>query len=104
MNMIDGQDPFFPYPYIRFPDPEDMDGSKVADERYHVFVNGDYVGDKLSIVQGDGGWQAVEDYLKSRDFSGYRVTKDGDHIYVDVQDEEEAEEIRNHLRVYTEIR
>ena len=46
----------------------------------------------------------MEDYLKSRDFSGYRVTKDGDHIYVDVQDEEEAEEIRNHLRVYTEIR
>lgn len=103
MNMIDGRGPFFPYPFNLYPDEGDQDGGKVADERYHVYVNGDYVGDRLSIAQGDGGWQAVEGYLKGRDFSGYRVTKDGDQVYVDVQNEEEAEDIRSHLSIYTRI-
>lgn len=103
MNMINGGSPFFLYPFNLNPDP-DGDGNKIANDRYHVYVNGDYVGDKLSLSQGDEGWKSVEGYLKGRDFSGCRVTNDGDQIYVDVQDEELAEDIRNHLRVYTQIR
>ncbi|NLI59941.1 MAG: hypothetical protein GX375_00735 [Clostridiales bacterium] len=102
MNMFGGSNNSFMYPFI--PIRDDYDQSKVADDRYHVFVNGDYVGDKLSIAQGDGGWKSIEDYLKGREFTDYRVTKDGDHIYVDVQDEGNAEQIRNHLSVYTQIR
>ncbi len=102
MNMINGGSHFFLYPFNLNPD--DDNDSKIGNDRYHVYVNGDYVGDKLSIAQGDGGWQSIESYLKGRNFNGCRVTKDGDHIYVDVQDEEIAEDIRNHLSIYTQIR
>ncbi|MFY9177460.1 MAG: hypothetical protein WBI74_10750 [Caldicoprobacterales bacterium] len=97
-----GNKSFFVYPFLS--NLQDDDGNKMAHDSYQVYVNGDYVGDKLSITQGDGGWKAIESYLKGRNFDGYRVTRDGNRIYVDVQDEEEAEAIRNHLTVYTQIR
>lgn len=97
-----GSNGFFMYPFL--PNQNNDNGGKIAHDIYQVYVNGDYVGDKLSITQGDGGWRAIEDYLQSRDFRGFQLTRDGNRIYVDVQDEEEAKAIRNHLAVYTQIR
>lgn len=104
MNMMNNgnNNGFFMYPFHL--DQNDDDGNKMANEEYQVYVNGDYVGQKLSITQGDGGWESIDGYLKGRNFEGYRVTRDGDHIYVDVQDEGTAKDIRNHLSVYTQIR
>lgn len=102
MNMMNNGNGFFMYPFHL--DQDNEDGDKMASDQYHVYVNGDYVGEKLSITQGDGGWKSIEGYLEGHDFEDYRVTRDGDHIYVDVQDEEIAEDIRNHLSVYTQIR
>lgn len=101
-HFFGGGNSFFTYPFL--PNQQDNDENKMAHESYQVYVNGDYVGDKLSIAQGDGGWRAIESYLQSRDFRGYQLTRDGNRIYVDVQNEEEAEAIRNHLAVYTQIR
>lgn len=102
MNMMNGGNGLFMYPFHHNLDNDD--DVKIASDRYHVYVNGDYIGDKLSIAQGDGEWKSIEGYLKGRNFEGYRVTRDGDHIYVDVRDEDQAEAIRNHLEVYTQIR
>ena len=104
MNMLGGSNGgFFLFPFLP-PNQNDDDDNKMAHDSYHVYVNGGYVGDKLSITQGDGGWESIENYLEGREFSEYRITRDGDRIYVDVQDEEEAEAIRNHLTVYNQMR
>lgn len=101
-NINGGGNGFFPWFFDRTEN--NNQSAKISHDVYHVYVNGDYVGDKISLTQGDGGWQAIDDYLKSRDFENYEVIQDGDRIYVEVRDETQIDNIRNHLKVYTEIR
>ncbi|HZJ82201.1 MAG TPA: hypothetical protein VFD57_00180 [Clostridia bacterium] len=103
MNIINGGNGPFVFPTLVNQD-NDVDGGKMPHDSYSVYVNGDYVGDKLSVAQGDGGWKAIENYLKGRDFKGYEVSLEGNQIYVKVEDEEEMGAIRNHLKVYTQLR
>jgi len=101
-NINGGGIVFFPWFFDRNED-KNQNG-KLSHDVYHVYVNGDYVGDRLSLAQGDGGWQAIDDYLKSRGFDNYELIRDGNRIYVEVEDEAQIDSIRNHLKVYTEIR
>ncbi len=101
-NINGGGNIFFPWFFggVR----EDERSAKIFHDIYHVYVNGDYVGDRISLAQGDGGWQAIDDYLKSRGFQNYEIMREGNRVYVEVLDEAQIDSIRNHLRVYTEIR
>lgn len=72
---------------------------------YPVYVNGDFVGYRESVAVGDrGGWHAVDDYLKSRNFVEYTITSDGFDVYIDANDTGIAEGIKNNLEVYLNIR
>ncbi len=102
--MMNNGNGFFFLPLAMIADFDREEGRKIAHDRQNVYVNGDYVGDKISLTQNDGGVKAIEDYLESRDFQGYKVTQEGDRIYIDVEDEIERENIKNHLEVYTQIR
>lgn len=83
--------------------PDDMNNVKEESDSYHVYVNGDYVGDKLSVTQGDGGPNSVQNYLKSRGFENFEVNFDGDSINIHSTGEE-AVNIKKHLSVYLSIR
>lgn len=76
---------------------------KEGNEYYHVYVNGDYVGDKEIVSQGDGP-SSVEHYLESRGFSGLDIQIDGDSIRIETDQREQAEDIKKHLSVYLSIR
>lgn len=104
MNMMNSGNGFFFLPLAMLRNLEGEEGGKIGHDRENVYVNGDYVGDRISLNQNDDGLKAIEDYLKSRNFQGYRVTQEGDRIYIDVEDEKEGEAIKNHLGIYTKIR
>ena len=95
---------FFFLPLAMIADFDRGESGKMAHDRQNVYVNGDYVGDKISLTQNDDGLKAIEDYLASRNFQGYKVSQEGDRIYIDVEDETERDNIKNHLEVYTQIR
>ncbi|HZK33751.1 MAG TPA: hypothetical protein VFD33_00385 [Bacillota bacterium] len=78
--------------------------SELVDERYHVYVNDSYVGDKISLAQGDGGPYAVGDYLKSRGFNGLDIVNEEETITISTQDNDEAADLKRHLSVYLNIR
>lgn len=103
-NVGGGGNGFFPWFFGRDEENDNQESEKISHDVYHVYVNGDYVGDRISLAQGDGGWQAIDDYLKGKNFEGYRVTREGDRVYVEVKDENQKESIREHLKVYTELR
>lgn len=73
-------------------------------KRYHVYVNNTYVGDKLSIAQGDGDAYAVDDFLKSRGFNDLDIDHDDETITIKTQDVDLATQLRRHLSVYLSIR
>src|SRR5699024_1910647 len=105
MNMMNDSDgtgdgtgfPFWPLG-INI-DNDNSDGGKIPHDGYNVYVNREYVGDQISLTQADEDWRAIQDYLKSREFEGFKVRQKGNQIYVDVEDDEEVEDIKNHLGV-----
>ena len=80
------------------------DDGREANDFYRVFVNGEYIGDKLSVAQGDGGSHAVQDYLESRGFSGYDFKTEDRDVHIHAEDRRQLEDIKRHLSVYLSIR
>ena len=101
-NFFPG-DGFFFLPLAMFADFDRNEGNKLAHDRENVYVDGDYVGDRISLTQNDNGRKAIEDYLQSRNFTQFNVSQEGDRIDIQVQDDREREDIKNHLKVYTQI-
>lgn len=93
-------------PYIPFVGDwgEGSEDHKPLSERYHVYVNGDYVGDKECAAQGDGGYHGITDYLKTRGFTGLSLDADGDRVRIHTEDTLQADEIKKHLGIYLHIR
>lgn len=102
--MMNNGNGFFFLPLAMITDFDAQEGGKMAHDRQNVYVNGDYIGDKISLTQNDGGVKAIVDYLESRNFQGYKVSQEGDRIYIDVEDDRERDAIKNHLEVYTQMR
>ena len=72
---------------------------KLNEDRYEVFVDGHYIGDKVLYTQHEDE-STVADFLKNQGFSDVRVEKDGDHIIVHSHNREEAMEMNRALEVY----
>ncbi|MDI3508005.1 MAG: hypothetical protein PWP48_1577 [Clostridiales bacterium] len=82
-------------------DSEAMD-TRLTGERYRIYINTDYVGDKMGLNAGEG--EAVEDFLKSLGFSGYTMEYDNKNIRIKTDDKDLAEKLRNHLQEYLDLR
>lgn len=104
MNMMNGGNGPFMFPFFTNQNDDDVNGGKVPHDSYRVYVNGDYIGNKISVSQGDGDWKAIGDYLEGRNFKDYEVSSEGNEVYVEVENKEEMMAIRNHLEVYTQLR
>ncbi|SNX52709.1 hypothetical protein [Thermoanaerobacterium sp. RBIITD] len=76
---------------------------KVPQDALNVYVNGDIIGDKVLVTQGDDGLNAVKTYLESNGFSNFEYKIDGNSIYINVNDDI-SQDIKNHLRVYLNVR
>ena len=65
---MNNTDFYLPFPFII----NKVDNAKEGSDSYHVYVNGDYVGDKTAIIQGEEGSKAIKDYLQSRGFNNLK--------------------------------
>lgn len=74
-------------------------GSKLNQDRYEVFVDGEYVGDKVLYAQNEDE-SSVADFLEKQGYDQVKVEKDGDHIIVHSHDHDEAAKMRHALEVY----
>ncbi len=81
---------------------------KLSHDRYEVYVNGDFVGHKVLLTQSES-IDDVAKYLKNNGYQGFSTNLDGDHYYIDVDGRgdngaNEADQIKNQLGVYLDIR
>lgn len=76
--------------------------TKMAHDCYEVYVNGDYVGRKALIVQGENA-KDVEGYLKEQGFHNFNAKIQTDNIIIN-SSADEAADIKRNLSVYLNIR
>ncbi|MDD2502975.1 MAG: hypothetical protein PHP79_01005 [Clostridia bacterium] len=96
-----GSSSFLPFGLIP---PNGDDNLKNSIDSYRVYVNGDYVGNKELLTQGEEGSSAVHDYLQSRGFNDFGVRTDGGRIDVKSDEPQQTDDIKRHLAVYLSIR
>ncbi|GFR35365.1 hypothetical protein [Thermobrachium celere] len=76
---------------------------KQEHDSYRVFVNGDYVGDKVLISEAEDV-KDVERFLHDRGFTNISSQIEGNMYNIIVTDEEAAEEIKRNVDVYLKNR
>lgn len=77
----------------------EQDTAKLSEDRYEVFVEEDYIGDKSMYAQNED-FHAICDFLEKQGFSNVEVELDGDHIVVHTDSHSQANEMRKALEVY----
>ncbi|WP_456271027.1 hypothetical protein [Bacillus sp. AK031] len=70
---------------------------KLNHDRYEVYVNDDFLGNKTLLNQGDK-LSDVDDFLKSNGYSTFSSLLEGDHYYI--KPYEQQSEITKALEVY----
>jgi hypothetical protein len=76
---------------------------KVAQDRYEVYVNGDYVGRKTLLAQNDD-ISDVDDFLHQEGFTEFSSELTGDHYNINANDNANREQIKDYLNLYLKIR
>lgn len=71
---------------------------------YAVYVNDDYVGDKVILTQGEDGRHAVQSFLESREFHDFHISRTGNQVSVKTGNSENAQKMKQNLHVYLQIR
>lgn len=85
----------------RVPDVDDQN-VKIAQDRYEVYVNGEFVGKKVLLTQTDD-IQDLESFLHNKGFANFTAAVDGDHFTISVPDDS-AHPIKETLQVYLDTR
>lgn len=78
---------------------DDDKAQKLNEDRYEVFVDGHYIGDKVLYTQYEDE-STIADFLETQGFADIRVEKDGDHIIVRSHNKEEAMKMTRAIEVY----
>ncbi|KAA5807206.1 hypothetical protein [Thermoanaerobacterium thermosaccharolyticum] len=103
MINLNGQNTIAPGIISAFATYEGDTALKKSQDTMNVYVNGDFIGDKVLIAQGDGGLNAVKNYLLNKGFSDFKYKVDGNNIIINAGDDI-CDEIKDHLKVYLNIR
>lgn len=75
--------------------------SKISHDRYDVYVNQDYIGQKY-LLTAQESVQDIDDFLKNEGYGNFQSYLDGDHYYIRAIDHEH--EVANVLKVYLQNR
>jgi hypothetical protein len=76
---------------------------KLNHDRYDVYVNGEYVGNKVLLTQSEDITD-VNDFLKTQGFKHFEGRLDGDHYDLHVEDEQNLNEMKEALQIYLQMR
>ena len=72
-------------------------------DSYEVYVNGDYVGNKSLITQGEE-ISDIDKHLQLQGFKNFDEEVMGNHVDINTEDLVEAKRIKQNLNVYLTIR
>lgn len=72
-------------------------------ESYRVFVNGDYIGDKVLLGQNEEV-KELDEYLKNNNFTNYSTLVDGNRYLIKEEDRGQAHKMKDNLQIYLNIR
>ncbi|HHW30270.1 MAG TPA: hypothetical protein GXX20_01130 [Clostridiaceae bacterium] len=75
-----------------------FDGSKISHDSYKVYVNNDYVGDKILFGQNEK-IEDLEKYLKNQGFENFSTELIGNQYFIKPA-EDEYYDMKNTLNVY----
>ncbi|MCH1626162.1 hypothetical protein [Fredinandcohnia quinoae] len=81
---------------------EDNTDMKLNEDRYEVFVNGDFAGQKTLRNQSDSVTD-VDDFLRKEGLTSFTTNLDGDHYQIEAENDEGAK-IKAALEVYFQNR
>ncbi|MEO2076265.1 MAG: hypothetical protein ABGX20_12920 [Bacillus sp. (in: firmicutes)] len=84
------------FPIIN-PDFSSEVNSKLNEDRYEVFVNNHFVGQKALKSQGEN-LSDIDEFLRNQGYSSFSSSINGDHYIISVN--EDISEIENALSVY----
>jgi hypothetical protein len=76
--------------------------TKIAHDRYDVYVNGDFVGHKTLLTQSEDITD-VNDFLLAQGYHHFQYTLDGDHFEIKAEDST-AREMIEALQIYLQTR
>ncbi|WP_461205126.1 hypothetical protein [Clostridium sp. DL1XJH146] len=82
---------------------EKEEPTKEIHDSYRVFVNGDYIGDKVLLGQNEEVSE-LNDYLKNNSFTNYSTLVDGNRYFIKEKDREQAHKMKDNLQTYLSIR
>lgn len=81
---------------------EILESSKIAHDSYRVFVNNDYVGNKILLAQNEK-IEDLEKYLKNNGFKNFSTKLIGNQYIIDSA-EDESYDMKNTLNIYLQTR
>ncbi|WP_226669136.1 hypothetical protein [Metabacillus litoralis] len=79
----------------------DASGSKIAQDRYDVYVNEDFIGQKF-LLTAQESVQDIDDFLKNEGINQFESFVDGDHYYIKAG--ENKHKVEDVLKVYLQNR
>ena len=82
---------------------EDKNESIINHDSYEAYVNGDYVGNKSLIAQGEE-ISDIDKHLQLDGFKSFDEEVMGNHVDIKTNDLEQARRIKQNLNVYLRIR
>jgi len=78
-------------------------GQKLYHDRYHVYVNDEFVGDKVLLTENNR-ISDLEGYLRDAGFKDFKATLEGGHYLISSENRLDSVEMKNHLASYLRIR
>lgn len=76
---------------------------KLQHDSYEVYVNGDFVGRKILISQGEK-ISDIDKHLQVAELNNFKDEILGNHVNIKTNDLEEADKIKQNLKVYLNAR
>lgn len=76
---------------------------KNKQDRYDIYVNKDYVGQKMMFAQNEEIYD-VEDFLKEQGVNDFQTELDGDHFHFQTDNDAESQAMKEVLGVYLQSR
>lgn len=100
MFTDDADSKFYGFPFLtnNLLDREQNNGTKIGHDSYRVYVNKDYVGDKVLVAQNEK-IDDVEKYLKNIGFTNFSTKLDGNSYMINSEGSETGDMIST-LNVY----
>lgn len=90
------------YPPIAF-HINDKNNSKIQHDSYEVYVDGEYIGEKILFAQNEKP-EDIPAYLTKEGYKDFQFQIEGSKIFINTINRKISEEMRNHLEVYLNIK